>query len=146
MDGVVGALFLAAGTLLFGWALAEYRRPNPDRWTRAESPAILILLTTMGLLAFGGGELTRFLLSFGQLRLGLLEGALIAVIAAATAVGVRALRAHWRRAVASDPATVGAQSKVAVFPLGPSADGPDPGKRPPRSLGGGRRARRRKAA
>jgi hypothetical protein len=146
MDGVVGALLLAAATLLFGWALVEYRRPKPGRWARSESLAIVILLTALSLLTFGLGDLTRFVISFDELRLGLLQGILIAVIVVATAIGIRALRAHWRRLVTSDLRTVGAQSQVVVFPLEPSGEGPDPGKRPPRSVGGGRRAGRRKAA
>jgi hypothetical protein len=146
MDGVVGALLLAAATLLFGWALVEYRRPNPGRWTRAESLAIVILLTALSFFTFGLGELTRFVISFGEMRIGLLQVTLIAVIIVATTIGIRTLRAHWRRLVTSDPRTVGGQSQVVVFPLEPSGEDPDPGQRPPRSVGGGRRAGRRRAA
>jgi hypothetical protein len=146
MVAVVGTLLLALATLLLGWAMIEYRRPNPGRWTQAETPALAILFTTMGLLIFGVGELARFLIPLGEVRLGAVEAALIAAIVAAAWAGVLALRARWRRLTATGRTVAEDQSKVAVFPLGSSGEGSDPGKRPPRPLGGGRRAGRRKAA
>lgn len=146
MDGVVGTLLLAAATLLFGWAMVEYRRPNPSRWTRAESPVLVIVFTTMSLLSFGVGTLARFLVPLGEARLGLSEATLIGITIMVTWIGVRALRARWKRTVSSDKAVIEAQSKVTVVPLERSGQSPDPGKRPPRSLGGGKRAGRRKAA
>lgn len=146
MDGVVGTLLLAAATLLFGWAMVEYRRPTPSRWTRAETSALAIVLTTISLLSFGVGYLVIFLVPIGEVRLGVSEAALIGATIMVTWIGVRGLRARWKRIASSDQAVIEAQSKVATFPLGPSGQSPDPGKRPPRSLGGGRRSGRRKAA
>ena len=145
MDAVVGTLLLTLATLLFGWAMVEFRRPNPSRWTRAESSALAIVFTAMTLLTFGGGILVRFSTAPGEQPLGIVEAALIGAILIAAWLGMRVLRARWKRLAATDQTVTEAQSKIAVFPLGPSDEGPDPGKRPPRSLGGGKRAGRRKA-
>lgn len=146
MDAVVGTLLLTLATLLFGWAMVEYRRPNPSRWTRAESSALAIVLTTISLLTFGVGNLVRFSTALGERPLGVVEAALIGAILVAAWLGVRVVRARWNRLAATDRTVSEAQSKIAVFPLGPSDEGSDPGKRPPRPLGGGKRAERRKAA
>ncbi len=146
MIAVVGTLLLALATLLFSWAMVEYRRPNPGRWTRAETPALAIIFTTMCLLIFGLGELARFLVPFGDLRLGVVEAALIGAIIIAAGMGIRALRARWKRLASTVETAADDQSTVALFSSGLSGDGSDPGKQPPRSLGGGGRARRRKAA
>jgi hypothetical protein len=153
MDGVVGTLLLAAAILMFGWAMVEYRRPNPSGWTQAEIAAEVIVLFTTALLAFGVGYLVRFLLAFKELHPGVTEvvliGAevvLIGVIVFLTWLGLRGLRARQRRLAFSAKEEPGDQSNIVSFAPTSSTGTPDPGQSPPLSFGGGRRARKRKAA
>lgn len=146
MDGVVGTLLLAAGTLLFGWAIVEYRRPKPRGWTRAESSAIAVMCTTMSLFAFGAGYLIRSLVSLRELQLDMEEAAVIGAAFVALWIGILGLRARGRRLAVSDRAAGGAPSTIVEFPSEPSPPSPDHGIGPCRPVGGGKRARRRKAA
>jgi small-conductance mechanosensitive channel len=146
MDGVVGTLLLAAAILLFGWTMVEFRRPEPRRWARAETSGIALLCITMSLFAFGTGYLVRFVLSLNELRLDMGEVAAIGAVLIALWLGLLGLRAHRRRIAISDCAAGEAPSAIVEFPSGSSPPNTDHGIGPSRPVGGGKRARRRKAA
>lgn len=139
-------MLLAAATLLFGWTIVEYRRPKPRLWTRAETSAIAVMCTTMSLLTFGVGYLIRFLVPLSELRLDIEGAAAIGAVFIALWVGILGLRARGRRLAISDRAAGGAPFSIVKFPSESPPPSPDRSIGPFHPVGGGRRARRRKAA
>ena len=146
MDGVVGVLLVAATIPLFGWAIIEYRRPIPGRWTRAGTLDQAIVLATMGFLALGVGFLVRYVIRFSELPPTTIEMASISAIIVMLWIVIRVLRARWRRIVSADQAAIEIESKVGKFPSSPPVQYPTSDHRPPHSSAGGKRAAKRKAA
>lgn len=98
MDGVLGALLIAAGILGYTLTLLAVRNPRGPAWLSDGLVANLILPLELGLLAAGAGLLGRFLTTMGSRPLSpVADGAVLALLVA-TLLAPRLLRVRRRLA------------------------------------------------
>lgn len=97
MTAVVGAIFLAAGVILYQWGYIEHRRPKMPAWLRHEFASQMLCFGMLLSMAVGASMVVRYFLGHGWAGLDVSESGMLLATAAVLVLAIAALQRYWRR-------------------------------------------------
>lgn len=97
MTAVVGALFLAAGVILYQWGFIEHRRPVMPRWLRREFASQMLCFAMLLAMAIGISLMVRYFLGHGWAGLDVTESSMLLATAVVSVLVIASLQRYWRR-------------------------------------------------